>query len=63
MQSGASQLNEANLHPARHEVKKIKARRAMQVKRKLKKRGPGLLIQSQHEKDLEIREGAKKRTN
>ena len=47
-----------------HEVKKIKERQAKQVNRNLKKRGPGLLIQSQHEKkDLEISEGAKKRTN
>ena len=40
-----------------HEVKKRKATRAKQVERKLKKGGPGLLIQSQHEKnkDLETR--------
>ena len=34
-----------------HEVKKRKATRAKQVERKLKKGGPGLLIQSQHEKN------------
>ena len=40
-----------------HEVKKRKATWAKQVERKLKKGGPGLLIQSQHEKnkDLETR--------
>ena len=40
-----------------HEVKKRKATQAKQVERKLKKGGPGLLIQSQHEKnkDLETR--------
>ena len=40
-----------------HEEKKRKITRAKQVERKLKKGGPGLLIQSQHEKnkDLETR--------
>ena len=43
--------------PEGHEVKKRKATWAKQVERKLKKGGPGLLIQSQHEKnkDLETR--------
>ena len=37
-----------------HEVKKRKATRAKQVERKLKKGGPGLLIQSQHEKNKDL---------
>ena len=63
MQSGTNQLNEANLHSAKHEVKKRKATRAKEVERKLKKGGPGLLIQSQHEKnkDLETRGAQEKR--
>ena len=61
---GLSQLLTQPEGPGGHEVKKIKARRTKQVERKLNKRGPGRLIQSQHEKkDLEICEGAKKRTN
>ena len=40
--------------PGGHEVKKRKATWAKQVERKLKKGGPGLLIQSQHEKNKDL---------
>ena len=60
---GLSQLLTQPEGPGGHEVKKRKAIRAKQVERKLKKGGPGLLIQSQHEKkkDLETREGVKEK--
>ena len=56
MQVELSQLL-TQLEGTRHEIKKRKATQAKQVERKLKKGGPGLLIQSQHEKnkDLETR--------
>ena len=37
-----------------HEVKKRKATQAKQVERKLKTGGPGMLIQSQHEKNKDL---------
>ena len=47
-----------------HEVKKRKATRAKHVERKLKKGGPGLLIQSQHEKNKDLETcGAQEKRN
>ena len=56
-------LSQLLTQPGGHEVKKRKATRVKQVERKLKKGGPGLLIQSQHEKkkDLETRKGVKEK--
>ena len=48
MQSELSQLLTQLEGRGGHQVKKRKATRARQVERKLKKGGPGLLIQSQH---------------
>ena len=56
-------LSQLLTQPGGHEVKKRKATRVKQVERKLKKGGPSLLIQSQHEKkkDLETRKGVKEK--